>query len=31
MTKFKNVRKWEKEYNIKLEWFNLPEGKVENV
>ena len=31
MTKTKSVRKWEKEYNIKLVWVNLPGGKVENI
>ena len=31
MTKIKTVRKWEKAYNIKLEWVNLPGVKVENV
>ena len=31
MTKLKTARNREKEYNIKLEWVNLPGGKVENV
>ena len=31
MTKIKSVRKWEKGYNIKPEWVNLPGGKAENV
>ena len=31
MSKIKTIRKWEKKYNIKLEWVNVPGWKVENV
>ena len=31
MSKIKTVRKWEKKYNIKLKWVNVPGSKVDNV